>query len=300
MAIIEHALTVSNKIIIVIGSAFNPRTYKNPFFENERAHIIIESLEAQGYQDYKDFRVIYSVDYLYDNDKWASEIKENVKLLTQPNDKIALIGHRKDVSSFYLDLFPEYELIELPSLENLSSQDIRELYFKESPNLNFFNGVIPKTVQEFLVTFSKKQDFQMIIRGREYEEKYKKPYLNLPYPPTFITADAMVFSGDNILLIERGNEPGKGLLALPGGFLDAKDESLESAMFRELKEETGLELLPDDIIDSCVFDAIGRSPRGRIITHVFVLDIPEPLEVIPASDAVKAQWYDIKTLNRRM
>lgn len=53
-------------------------------------------------------------------------------------------------------------------------------------------------------------------------------------------AGAIAVNGDNILLIKRGVEPGKGIWAPPSGFIDP-GETAEEACLRELKEETGLE-----------------------------------------------------------
>ena len=52
---------------------------------------------------------------------------------------------------------------------------------------------------------------------------------------------AMIFEGDQVLLVERGNEPLKGWWSLPGGGVET-GERLEAAMRREVREETGLEV----------------------------------------------------------
>ncbi|MCS5525466.1 MAG: NUDIX hydrolase, partial [Candidatus Poseidoniaceae archaeon] len=59
------------------------------------------------------------------------------------------------------------------------------------------------------------------------------------WPQPALAVDAVVITNGEILLITRGREPWKGMLALPGGFVD-KGEDPEIAVLRELKEETGL------------------------------------------------------------
>ena len=85
----------------------------------------------------------------------------------------------------------------------------------------------------------------------------------------FLAVDAIiqVFSGEKfegIVLIERKNPPlGK---AIPGGFVDY-GESLESAVKREAKEETNLELKNMKLVG--VYSEPGRDPRGHVISIVF-------------------------------
>jgi len=134
--------------------------------------------------------------------------------------------------------------------------------------------------------------------------EYRKSWLSAPYPPTFVTVDAVVIQDDHILLIRRGRCPGKGLWALPGGFLD-QDETIEEGVLRELREETQIcvsdQVLRDSIKGSKVFDDPNRSLRGRTISHAFIVAL-EPGEfpkVDGSDDAMDAKWFhidDVRTM----
>ncbi len=116
------------------------------------------------------------------------------------------------------------------------------------------------------------------------------------WPRPMVTVDAAVFtfSGDmvKVLLINRGNEPFKGKWALPGGFV-GMDEELEDAVVRELEEETGLATV--QLKQMHTYGTIGRDPRGRMITIVFMGIVTEGQDKIKAGDdAAQAQWFDIE------
>ena len=304
LAIIQRAKTLADKLIIVVGSAKQPRTYKNPFTVDERAEMIYDA--TRGLLDANfSISIEQNTDSIYNDQAWASRIQKIVSKQTNDGDKAGIIGHKKDMSSSYLDMFPQWALEEVELLEPLNATDIRDLYFKRDANMNFIKHVVPSTVFDSLVSFKEyTTDYEQIIREREFVAGYKKQYESLPYPPIFVTTDAIVICSGHVLMIKRRAEPGRGLWALPGGFVNANtDVSVQAAAIRELREETGIKVpapvLVGSIEDNKVFDSIDRSTRGRTITHAFKIVLPDgPLPKVKGmDDAEKAQWIPIGELD---
>jgi bifunctional NMN adenylyltransferase/nudix hydrolase len=296
LEIVKRATALCEQLIIITGSAKQPRTYKNPFTSAERRGMIKSATGGLSIH----IHVEENVDTIYNDQAWAVRIQGIVSKYAVLGTKTGIIGHKKDDSSFYLDMFPQwgYENVEL--IEFLSAVDIRDLYFKRDVNMKFIKGVVPETVFEFLDEFRTRPEYEQIIREREFVATYKKQYASLPYPPIFSTADAVVIQSGHVLMIRRRAEPGKGLWALPGGYVNAAtDKSVEDAAIRELREETQIKVpapvLRGSIVRSKVFDAVDRSPRGRIITHCFVIQLPdgELPRVKGSDDAEKARWVPI-------
>lgn len=122
------------------------------------------------------------------------------------------------------------------------------------------------------------------------------------WPRPMVTVDAAVFTfiggTAKLLLIERGKEPYKGQWALPGGFIEL-DEELEDAIARELEEEAGLSGI--ELEQMRTFGTIGRDPRGRQITVVFMGIAEKGNNKIKAGDdAAKAMWFDIERLPKNI
>jgi 8-oxo-dGTP diphosphatase len=122
------------------------------------------------------------------------------------------------------------------------------------------------------------------------------------WPRPMVTTDAVVFthSGEKtkVLLIKRGSEPFKGQWAVPGGFVDM-DEEIEDAVVRELEEETGLTGVHLEQMHT--FGTVGRDPRGRQITIVFMGVAAENQTKLKAGDdAAEAEWFDINELPKNM
>ncbi len=296
LEIVKRATALCNKLVIVVGSSRQPRTYKNPFSFEERSQMIRYATMGLSLQ----ISVEANTDTIYNDQAWAVRVQQIVAQHTRPGDRVGIIGHKKDDSSFYLDMFPQWGYEDVELVEFLSAVDVRDLYFKWTFNSNFIKNVVPDSTYEFLMSFRQTEEFAQIIREREFIAEHNKQYAGLKYPPIFSTADAVVIQSGHILMIRRRAEPGKGLWALPGGYVNAKtDKSVEDAAIRELREETMIKVpapvLRGNIVRSKVFDAIGRSPRGRIITHAFYIQLPdgELPKVKGSDDAEKARWVPI-------
>lgn len=299
--IVKRATALTNHLVIITGSAAQPRTYKNPFTSREREAMIRNATSGLTLN----VSINANIDTIYNDQAWAVRVQKIVNdaaYLAKGNGafKIGIIGHKKDESSFYLDMFPQWEFVNVEEIEPLSAVNIRDLYFKRNANMAFIKGVVPETTFLFLEQFKSTPEYEQVIREREFVENYKKQYASLPYPPIFSTADAVVIQSGHVLMIKRRSEPGKGLWALPGGFVNAgTDKTVEDAAIRELREETGIKVpapvLRGSIVRSRVFDAIDRSARGRTITHAFHIQLMdgELPKVKGQDDAEKARWVPI-------
>ncbi|OFW19528.1 MAG: NUDIX hydrolase [Acidobacteria bacterium RIFCSPLOWO2_02_FULL_65_29] len=111
-----------------------------------------------------------------------------------------------------------------------------------------------------------------------------------------IGVGAVILDGDRVLLVKRGHAPLKGEWSLPGGAVEL-GETLEDALAREVREETGLEVTIGAVLE--VFDRIDRTSDGRIAYHFVIVDFacaPAGGLLAHASDAEDARWVSVGEL----
>lgn len=100
------------------------------------------------------------------------------------------------------------------------------------------------------------------------------------------------------LLIKRKKNPFKDTWALPGGFLDLKDENCEAAAARELFEETNIKVEPAELKLSGVYSDLNRDPRdSRVITVAYRVIVSKEIEAIAGDDAKEATWHSTSKIN---
>lgn len=298
LSIITEGLKISDRILILIGSATNSRNIKNPFTYQQRSEMIMSWAAENNVAD----RVITQPlsDNKYDDAAWAASVQDAVSQMAI--EDVTLVGHDKDASTYYLQMFPQWKQHLTPSSSNVNATDVRYMLFTYR-NRMMVTGVVPEAAMKVIDPFMQSAEFKRLTDEHDMLVKYQKAWAAAPYPPTFVTVDAVVIKSGHILMIERMSAPGEGLLALPGGFLDQREWIVDGAL-RELREETKLKVpepvLRRSIKHQQVFDDPSRSLRGRTITHAFLFDLGNGAlpRVKGSDDARSAIWVPISELKQ--
>ncbi len=317
--VVKQALGQSKHVIVLVGSANLARSVRNPFTYDEREQMI----RATFRKDVADGRLIIRPldDVSYNDSAWIALVQKTVDalVLETGNDggttlhgtvdfRIGLVGFGRDRSSYYLKLFPEWGHCDVGGeFSAFTATQIRADFLRSAPILP--RDSCPPEVVGFLSEFRLGDRFADLVREAAFIDEYKARWASAPYPPTFVTVDAVVVQAGHVLLVRRGEQPGKGLLALPGGFVDA-EETLRDAVIRELREETHIAdnkgPIPPAMLGSFVedaetrvFDEPHRSARGRTITHAFLFRCPQRETIFTVrggDDAASAAWHRLGDL----
>lgn len=108
----------------------------------------------------------------------------------------------------------------------------------------------------------------------------------------WLTVDAVIEKNGRLLLVKRGSPPFEGAYALPGGFVEA-GETVEEAVVREVKEETGLRTAVIGLLG--VYSDPERDPRGHTVSVVFRLAVRSG-SLMGGDDAAQAAFFPVDDL----
>lgn len=298
--VLQFANQQARKTIMLVGSSNMHRSPKNPWTFEERKKFIEMTVAESG--DRKPI-ILPINDIPYNDTAWLTQVRGIVHQAIPEGSKVVLVGFKKDESSFYLDLFKGWDYVPVHSqFGTLNATDIRNLYFKETPITSEF---LAMDVRRWLREFALTDTFRWLLNEQQFLVDYRKKW----GPGPFNTADCVVVQSGRILLVTRKHPPYRGALALPGGFINASERIIDSAV-RELSEETQIGddrgeiprgVLKSYIRKSALFDDPARSERGRIITNAFLLQLPDNKQfyVKGDDDAEAAGWYPLDSLDPR-
>lgn len=315
-SVIEQALEVADKVLVLVGSATAARSPKNPLTFVEREILIRRSLDDL---DGKRVTVQPLRDFYYNENAWLASVQNLVATETRDGMPVALVGQYKDASSYYLKQFPQWEFIPMET-PKVAATSIREVLYREFwDTMPDYEGKFasaahkvqpvidrlpaPDPVKDWLTYWVGTKQFANAVKEWKYVTEYKLSWASAPFTPTFVTTDAVVVSSGHVLVVERKVNPGKGLFALPGGFVK-QNEPIQDGAIRELREETAIKvdklILESSIEGTKVFDHPDRSARGRTISHGFYFRLKdgELPEVKGGDDAERAFWMPLMDVAR--
>jgi 8-oxo-dGTP diphosphatase len=121
---------------------------------------------------------------------------------------------------------------------------------------------------------------------------YRKDMLQREFPASpLVGVGAVIVHDGRVLLVRRGTEPLRGHWSIPGGLIEV-GEMLSEALVREVKEETGLEVEPVELVE--LLDRIHRE-GGRVRYHYVIADYLCRVTggaLKAASDADEVRWVE--------
>ncbi len=106
-----------------------------------------------------------------------------------------------------------------------------------------------------------------------------------------LAVDAIILLNGKVVLIKRKNPPFENCYALPGGFVE-KGETVEQALAREVKEETGLDIVIVKLVG--VYSEPDRDPRGRVVSLCYLAEARG--EPVPGADAKDIALFGLSEL----
>lgn len=295
---IQYALSISKKLILIVGSHKSAPSGRQPWSTDERIHMMELALSPA---ERKKISFVAIRDRLYTEIVWNQNILQEVyRVLNPKNTKdaedfsIALVGHDKDATSYYLKNFPHWKFIDTGNYDNLNSTDFRKSYFlSQKPNYS----CIPKKTKVWLEKFRQTKSFQNIKSEMRWIKKEK----SLALDTLVFESHCLVLCGNYILLTKRKSQPGRNLFSLPGGTLNENEEKKHGA-HRYLKEQTNIQLAKEKLDYFFTleedFNYPQRNPIYRSRTRVFFYQMhfaPCP-NIHPGGEAKEVHWIMLDNL----
>lgn len=115
------------------------------------------------------------------------------------------------------------------------------------------------------------------------------------FNPTVAAAVFVRGPDGRYLFIRRANEPAKGKLAVPGGFIDY-GETAEEGGRRETFEEVGLHVGELRYVGSCLNDYFYKDVNYPVVDLVFVTSVEDVSLAKPLDGVASIEWQTLETM----
>ncbi|MGJ7508100.1 NUDIX domain-containing protein [Variovorax sp. GT1P44] len=297
LALLRQALNAAPVCVVVISSPLQARSPIHPFTWRERAQMIESSLSTE---DRARLRIVPVRDHFAES-RWIEAVGRDVDAAMRASGSRLLLGRLKGEMHNDFRELSGWQWRDAEWAPSITAAAARDALFSADSALEHLDDHLPRGTVDFLRDWVDLPVIGQLRTEWQLLKDYRASWASTPYPPILFTVDCVVRCQDHALLIRRGHSPGKGLLAVPGGFMEAHESAREAAL-RELEEETHLDLptttLRASLKSTALFDRPGRSGRGRMLTNVHHFDLGNrPLPFVRAGDdAAAVEWVPISEL----
>jgi bifunctional NMN adenylyltransferase/nudix hydrolase len=162
--VMRQALARARRLLVLVGSANRPRCRRNPFTAAERIATIQAAFPAA---EAARVNVAPLDDVPEDDGTWARKVREAAQACVAQHvaggARIGLVGHDKDPTSYYLQLFPGWEVIAVANHRGLNAGDLRLRYWQQGPAAITADDV-PAPVHQLLERFATTPDFTRLAQ----------------------------------------------------------------------------------------------------------------------------------------
>lgn len=275
----REGLSISGRLLVVLGSSGAPSDLRNPWDVQEREAMIRRCLPGA------DLAFAGVPDSAYDLEDWVARVTRSVESACHPGERPVLVGHSKDETSFYLRHFPRWDYREFPLFrEGLGATQLRKRYLQAGAGA--VADRVPPGVADWLRGW---QDSAGYLRLQEDARAVEA------LPGEALREELLVCLDDAGCLVRcRRAAPGSGFLELPGGLVapGADPDALRDRL-REV-------LAPEAVIfGQTLFDGPGRDVRGKVASRVTLyrtagtIPVPEGCVRVPADawDTLRERFF---------
>ncbi|AFK66611.1 cytidyltransferase [Colwellia phage 9A] len=326
--LITRAKLTCSKLVIVLGSHNEASSVRNPFSAYERENLIREFIDQDSGLKQEDISFRYLEDCT-DNDVWVKRFSELLSSIAATHNalkhsQMSMFGSDKDNDVEARKKWTSIHCTHIEPLsvhgDVLSATNIRDIVygkFSVARKCEIFRrlhigGKIPKCTQVFLTNYvgvGGEHHLRLCVEAqaiKEHINKYSRGKITHTGDALCVRWAEELYKGQlvrvpELLLIRRGGQFGNGLLAIAGGFMD-DGETFRQSADRELFEELSVDSSCKPVISTVNFSAVGRDPRGRVITQAFRFDFKESdldENVEARSDAKSFEWVPYYQLDKK-
>lgn len=171
VALLQAGLQTASRMVVLAGSAGQPRSVKNPFTWQERAQMLLAALPDQ---DRARLCVLGLEDQPGRDADWVSAVESAVQTALRADGanpataRVALVGHVKDASSYYLRLFAHWQWVPIENVAGINATDIRASYFSNTAGPDALwqqETIVPASTVTFLHGFKKTPAWQALSQA---------------------------------------------------------------------------------------------------------------------------------------